>query len=45
MILRKALEVRGKAARLVELLSRMLKVVNYTSSEILHASSAPPRYY
>jgi len=45
VVSRKTPEVREEAVRLVELLSRMLKVVNYASSEILHASSAPPRYY
>ena len=37
--------MQEEAIRLVELLSRTLKVVNYTPSEILQASNAPPRYY
>ena len=37
--------MREEAVRLVELLSRTLKVANYAPSEILQASSTPLRYY
>ena len=45
MISRKAPEVLEETIRLIQLLTRTLRVVHYTHLEVLQASSSPPRHF